>query len=183
MDFLHKLERTVHGWYKSVPHLPNDVQKWIGDNAWWLAAIAAVLSGIGAIGFLSAVFGDLAALSSPIVSYYASTTFVTWVIAKTLVAMVFLALECLLFALAINPLKAKQKKGWVLLFAALLLSGVSVFVNSLLTLDAFSFITNVIFGALWLAVCAYFLFEIHEEFAHGERSKGVKSEKKPPTRK
>ncbi|MGV9001652.1 MAG: hypothetical protein ACOH18_01710 [Candidatus Saccharimonadaceae bacterium] len=178
MEFLSQLERTVLGWYKSIPHLPVSVQKWLSDNVWWMAAIAAVLSGIGALGFLSAVFGDLASLTSSVVSYYASTTFVTWVVIKTIIALVFLGLECLLFAFAVTPLKEKQKKGWVLLFTALLLSAISVFVNAILTLNAFSFVTDIIFGALSLAVGAYFLFEIHGQFAHVERSKGVKAKKK-----
>lgn len=179
MEVLSKLEHTVMGWLKSVPHLPVEVRKWLGDNVWWLAAVGAVLSGLVALGLFLAILGDLASLSGPVVSYYVSTSFVTWVIIKTIVSFVFLGLQCLLLALAVSPLKEKQKKGWVLLFASLLLSAVSVVVRATLTLSAFNFITDIIFGALLLAVSAYFLFEIHGEFAHVERSKGVKSKKKP----
>lgn len=176
MELLSKLERTVLGWLKGVPHLPSNVQKWLGDNIWWIVAIATVLSGLGVLGLLFALIGNLSALSTPIMSYYASTTFVTWAIVTTIVSLVFVALDCLLLALAINPLKEKQKKGWVLLFAVWLLGVVSVVVNAILTLNPFGFVTAVIFGAIWLAVSGYFLFEIHGQFAHVERSKGVKKQ-------
>jgi hypothetical protein len=87
-------------------------------------------------------------------------------------------LSVALLALAITPLKAKQKKGWVLLFITWLLGALSVVVTAILTLSVLNFITSVIFGALWVAVGGYLLFEMHGQFAHVERSKGVKAEKK-----
>lgn len=179
MEFLTQLERTVLGWLKSVPHLPATVQKWLGDNVWWIALIGAILTGISVLWLIVSVFSNLSALTSPIISYYASTTFVTLVIIKSLVALVFTALECVLLAVAVTPLKAKQKKGWVLLFAVLLIGAISAVVSAILTFNPFSFVTNIIFSALWLAVGAYFVFEIHGQFAHVERSKGVKA-KVPP---
>jgi len=175
MDMLSQLERTVQGWLKGLPHLPLVVRKWLGDNIWWIVVIGAVLSGIAVLGLLIGLLTDLSALTTPYVSYYASTTFVTWVIIKTIVTLVFTALECVLLAMAVTPLKEKQKKGWVLLFAVLLLGVISAVVGAILTLNAFSFITSIIFSAIWVAISAYFLFEIHGQFAHVERSKGVKS--------
>lgn len=177
MDVLLKLERIVQGWLKGLPRLPAVVRHWLGDNIWWIVAIAAALTGIAVLGLLIGLFVNLSALAAPFASYYASPTFVTWVIVKTIIALVFTALECVLLAMAIQPLKEKQKKGWVLLFAVLLLGVISAVVSAILTLSVFSFIFNLIFSALWIAISAYFLFEIHSEFAHVERSKGVKSKK------
>lgn len=175
MKFLTQLEHTVLRWFKGIPHLPASVQKWIGDNVWWIAAIATVLTAISTLWLLVSVLGSLSTLASPIVTFYVSTTFVAWVIIKSSIALLFVALECVLLATAIVPLKEKQKKGWVLLFAAWLVSAVSVVINSIVTLNPLGFITNLILGGLWTAVFAYFLFEIHGRFAHVERSKGVKS--------
>lgn len=174
MEFISQLERTVQGWLKAVPHLPEGARKWLGDNIWWIAAIGAVLTGIGVLGIFITLLSNVATLGSPILSYYASTTFIMWVIVKASITLAFAILECVLLALAVSPLKQKQKKGWVLLFAVLLLGVLSVVVSSILTFSVFGFIVNIIFGALWLAVSAYFLFEIHGQFAHVERSKGVK---------
>lgn len=177
MEFISQLERTVLGWVKSVPHIPSTARKWLGDNVWWIIAIAAAISGIAALGFLVGLFGQFAALTTVALSYYASTSIVMWVIVQTSVSLVFTALLCVLFASAIMPLKAKQKKGWVLVFAALLLSIISIVVDAVLTFNTFGFITAIIFGGLVVAIWAYFLFEIHGEFAHVEHSKGVKAKK------
>jgi|GEM_PF-223871 len=177
MEFVSKLERTILEWLKSVPHLPSTVRKWLGDNAWWIAIIGAVLSGIATLALLGSLFASLSTLASPFISYYASATFVGLMIANAAVGLVFMALECVLMAMAVAPLKEKQKKGWVLLFIAWLLGILYTVVGAILTLNPLSIIGNLIFGAIWVGITAYFLFEIHGEFAHVERSKGVKAKK------
>lgn len=178
MEFLTQLERKVLGWLKGVPHLPVGARKWLGDNIWWIVIIGVVLSGIAALSLLISLFTLFSTLASPFVVYYASSAFVTWTIVKTVVSLVFVGLSVALLALAITPLKAKQKKGWVLLFVTWLLGALSVVVTAILTLSVLNFITSVIFGALWVAVGGYLLFEMHGQFAHVERSKGVKAERK-----
>ena len=177
MELLLKLERTILGWVKDVPHLPIGARKWLADNIWWLAVIGAVLTGISVLVLIGALFTNLSTLSSPIISYYASSTFVGWLVVTTAVSLAFAVAEGLLLAFSITPLKEKQKKGWVLLFAVWLLGILSVVVSAILTLNVLSFLGNIIFGAVWVAISGYFLFEIHGQFAHVERSKGVKAKK------
>jgi len=176
MKILTQIERAILQWFKGVPHLPANAQKWLGTNVWWIAAAGAVLSGLAILGFLGVLFSGLSALGSPFVSYYASKTFVVWSIITSLVSLVFVALMCLVLAFSVTPLREKQKKGWVLLFGAWLIGAVSIAVTAILTLNVFSFITDIIFGALVVAVSGYFVFEIHNQFAHVTRSKGVKAE-------
>lgn len=176
MEYITKLERIVIGWFKDIPHLPAGARKWIGNNVWWLAIIGLVLSGISVIGLLLSIAG-LALAGGVAASYYASSTFVAFALINAIVALVFAVLDCVLLAMAISPLREKQKKGWVLLFMTLLLGAVSTVVSAILTLSLLSFITSILFGAIWLAIGAYLLSEIHGEFAHVERSKGVKAEK------
>jgi len=177
MEFLTKLERTVLGWLKDVPHLPANVRTWLGNNIWWLVVIATVLSGIAVLGLLITLFSNIGTLGSPFAAYYASTTFVVWVIVNTIVALIFTAIDLALLAMAISPLKQKQKKGWVLLFAVWLVGILSTVVSAILTLNPLGFITGLLFGAIWIAISGYFLFEIHGQFAHVQRSKGVKAAK------
>lgn len=179
MEYITKLERVIMGWFKDIPHLPAGARRWIGENVWWLTIIGLVLSGIGVIGLLVSIAG-LAFVGGVAASYYASSTFVLFALINAIVALVFTALECVLLAMAITPLREKQKKGWVLLFMTLLLGAVSTVVTAILTLSPLSFVTSVLFGAIWLAIGAYLLSEIHGEFAHVERSKGVKAEKATP---
>lgn len=177
MDFLSKLERTVLRWLKDVPHLPEVARRWIGNNIWWITLIGAILSAIGVIGGLIGVLGVASVLGTAAISYYPNAAFITWAIVLGIVALVFSIIDAVLLALAVSPLKAKQKKGWVLLFAVWLVGVISVVVNSILSLNVIGVITGLLFGAIWIAISGYFLFEIHGQFAHTEKSKGVKEAK------
>lgn len=177
MESLSKLERKILGWLKDVPHLPVSVRQWLGENIWWIAVIGTVLTGIAVLGLLGSIFNSIGLLNTPAASFYASTTFITWIIINAIVALVFTAIELILLANAIKPLKTKQKKGWVLLFATWLVGVVAMVVSAILTLNPLSFIGNLIFGTIWVALTGYLLFEIHGQFAHVERSKGVKEKK------
>jgi uncharacterized membrane protein YhaH (DUF805 family) len=174
MEFVTKLEKKVISWFKSTPDLPAGGRKWLGDNVWWLALVGAILSGVSVIFSLFALTALTALMGTTGATYYVTPTVTSWAIVTTIVALVFTVLKGILLAMAVQPLKEKQKKGWVLLFATWLLSGVAVVVNSLLTLSIIGFIFGVLFGAVWLAILGYFLIEIHGEFAHVERSAGVK---------
>lgn len=174
MEYVAKLERTVLGWFKSAPNLPAGGRKWLGDNVWWIVLIGAILTGLGIIGNLVALSALVSVLNTVAASYYVSTTVTSWGIVTTIVSLAFMVLEGILLAMAVQPLKEKQKKGWVLLFAVWLLGAVAVVVNALLTLSIFGFIIGILFGAVWAAISGYFLVEIHGEFAHVERSRGVK---------
>ena len=178
MEFLNKLEKTVLSWFKSVPHLPAAGQKWLGNNIWWIVLGGAILTGIGVLVSLAALSTLVSLIGSPVAAYYVTTTVTTWAVITGVIGIMFSVLEGILLAVAVQPLKEKQKKGWVLLFAAWLLAAIGVVVNSILSLNVFGFIIGIIFGALWIAVSGYFLYEIHSQFAHVERSKGVQKDAK-----
>lgn len=177
MEFLDKIEKKVLKWFKGAPNLPKDVRKWLGVNVWWFIIISVVLTGINILNGLSALEKQVSLQGTAAGSYYVSSSTSDWTMLTISVSLVFLVMEAILLFMAIQPLKEKQKKGWVLLFASWLVTAVALVANALLTLGVFSFIITVLFGAVWLAISGYFLFEIHGEFAHVERSKGVKQAK------
>jgi hypothetical protein len=177
MEFLNKIEQKVVSWFKTTPNLPNEAKKWLADNVWWFVIIGVILSIINILRGLSVLESQLSMQGTVANSYYVSASVSDWVIVTVSVSLVFLILEAILLFFAIQPLKEKQKKGWVLLFAAWLISAVALVVNALLTLGVLSFIISILFGGIWLAISGYFLFEIHGQFAHVERSKGVKNKK------
>jgi len=173
MEPLTKLEKILLGWYKKVPHLPGNVRKWLGDNVWWIAVVGLVLTAISA---LFVLFGTL--LGTAVSAVYVLPAFAAWQIVTGTVTLVFLVLEAVLLGLAIKPLQVKQKKGWVLLYLLWLLGIAYVVVSAVLTLNPFLFIVQVLFGAIWIAISGYFLFEVHGQFAHILKSPGVKEEEK-----
>lgn len=179
MEFLAKIERAALQWAKDIPHLPVTTRKWLGENVWWLAAIGAVISGIVVIAYVLALLGRIFAFAA----FDVSPVIVTWMIISTIVSIVFAAVTCVLLGAAVTPLRERQKKGWVLLFAVWLVSVIGVVLTSVITLDAFEFMKNAIMGVLLLAISGYLLFEIHSQFAHVERSKGVKEPKAAPSDK
>ena len=174
MNVLKNLERTVVGWLKKAPRLPRISKVWLGDNLWWIAAVFAALTAIAVLGLVMSVLGNLSMLGNPYVSYYTTATIVGLAAIKTTVSLVFTAIVCILLAVAVTPLKEKQKKGWSLVFVALIVSAISIAVGAVLTLNVFGFLANIIFGALWLVFATYILFEAREQFIHVERSKGIK---------
>jgi uncharacterized membrane protein YhaH (DUF805 family) len=177
MNLVSKLEQKITEWLKKVPHLPVSVRKWLGLNIWWVALIGAIISAISVLFGLVTVAGVASVVGTVAATYYASATFTTWAIVTSLLSLVFTLLYAILLAMAVTPLRARQKKGWVLLFLVWLIGVVSVIVNSIVSLNPVGFIFGILFGAIWIAISGYFLFEIHNEFAHTEKSKGVKKAK------
>lgn len=177
MKFLNKLEKKVFGWFRGAPNLPNIMRKSLAENAWWVVIILITLMVISALQGLSFLDAQVSLQGAVAGSYYVASTKSDWSILTGTVSVIFLILQIILLFIAVKPLKEMQKKGWVLLFAGWLLSGVALVANALLTLGVVSFIITVLFGAVWLAISGYFLFEIHGQFAHVERSKGVKKTK------
>ena len=178
MNYLSKLEEKVFGWFKAAPNLPNGARKSLAENIWWIAIVGAIFMVINALRGLSFLEKQVSLQGTEASSYYISSAISSdWSILTVTISVIFLILQIILLLLAVNPLKEMQKKGWVLLFASWLLSGVALVANALLTLGAVSFIITVLFGAVWLAISGYFLFEIHGQFARVERSKGIKKAK------
>jgi hypothetical protein len=164
MEFLNKLEATIGGWTKSLPHLPANAQKWLGQNVWWIDLVGVILSVIFGLVAIGALFTTIALLNS-VYGYYA-VGLSGWSIIGSVVAIVFWAVQIFLLALAVSPLKAMLKKGWVLLFITWLVRAVGIVVSAILSFSIFGFIGGIIFGAIGLAISGYFLYEIHGQFAH-----------------
>lgn len=175
MEALGKLERKLLEWTKKVPHLPAAARSWLGENVWWIVLVGAIIMAISSLFALIGLVGTLSVVGTIAATYYAASAFTGWAILTGIVGLVFIVLEAFLLFMAVKPLQARQKKGWVLLFAYWLLGAVSVVVNAVLSLNVFAFIVTILFGAVWLAIAGYFLLEIHGQFAHVEKSRGVKA--------
>lgn len=163
MEFINKLEGTIGGWVKNVPHLPPAGQKWLGQNVWWIVLIGAIASGVA---ILVSLFGLLLGGVTASYVYVVDPGFATWVLISSIVSLVFLTIRGIILAMAVAPLKNLKKKGWVLLFVSWLIQAVSVVVGAILSLSVIGFIGTILFGAIGLLISGYFIFEIHGQFAH-----------------
>ncbi|HEU4715812.1 MAG TPA: hypothetical protein VFS14_03200 [Candidatus Saccharimonadales bacterium] len=158
MDSLRNLEAMVASWYKSVPHLPKNGQRWLAENAWWLTLVGVIL---GTMGILSVLLGVLlagtllAGYGGPIGAAIGGLAFMI-----VIISLAFGIVDMILSAFAIAPLKAMQKRGWSLLFLVALINVLSLLVSFLFQLNLFS----LIWGLLFAAVGGYFLFEVRDYF-------------------
>lgn len=143
MNSLNQLAKSLDPYYAKLPALPKGVNDFIVTVAPWLALIfgvLAILSGVAAFGFLTA-FSPLAVAVG--VGGYAITA---------MLAAVVLLVQGAIDLLAFAPLKARQKKGWNLMFLSVVLGVVS----SVVSLSVGSVVGGVI-GAL---IGYYFLYQV-----------------------
>jgi hypothetical protein len=170
MENVRKLEVMVASWYKNMPHLPKNGQKWLSENAWWLVLLWVVLGAMGVGGVIMATFFAGALLSSvgPVAAAVGGIAFVAVVI-----AMLFSVVILVLSGMAIAPLRALQKKGWTLLFIVVLLEVAAHAASFLLSFNLFALVSNLLFTA----VGAYFLFEIRDMFVASHAKKAVAKKK------
>jgi hypothetical protein len=166
VEFINKIEKQLLGWNKGTPNLPRQAQRWLGDNVWWIVLAGAILSGIAFLFGLGGLLRLISLEGSASNSYYVSDDYTSIRIMEAAISLFFTTVIGLLLALAVRPLQRKSKKGWVLLFLAFFVQAISVLVSAVLTFSFAGFVITVLFGAIGLAIGAYFLFEIHGEFAH-----------------
>lgn len=174
-NILNKIEITFEGWFKPLPHLPENGRKWIASNAGVIVTIGLILSVIGAlftIGTLLTVLSFFGSFMGAIgVAVYSSG-----VIVSTIVSLLSMVLAIALMAMAIKPLKAMDKRGWDLLFLLSLAGATLSVVSAVINFDVFSLLGGLIGAAIGLAIGMYFLFEIRSYFeAKPKANKALKT--------
>lgn len=182
--YLKKLESLIEGWLAKVPHLPKNAQDWLAKNVWWVALIGAIAYGITVL----VALGAISYLGAPAPNYtYFVPGYAAWSVTFALIQVLFSVVVGGLLAFAVQPLRAQTKKGWTLLFFVLLVGIVELVVNSLLGfVRAVTFggagifalsdlLFTLLFGAIFAAVAAYFLFQIRSHFAHVTKGAKKKS--------
>lgn len=154
MELVHNIENTMRGLYKDLPHLPKEISKWLAHNAWWLTVIGVGFGVLGILGALSVV--GIGATYVGIIAPAAGIALMgAWV------WILFFAAVLLIEAKAIMPLKAMQRKGWELLFLAMLVAIVGGLASELLRGNL---VGGLISGLIGFAIGAYVLLEIDQYF-------------------
>ena len=158
MEQIKKLEKVMAGWYERAPHLPENGQKWLTENAWWIILVGVILNGFGVIAILFGTLfaGTLLTTFGGVVGLALSGV----LLAAVLTGMALSVLQIVLLIMAIAPLKAGEKKGWNYLFIAYLVFALAVVVGFLFHLGTTGGLGGLIWGAIWLAIGGYFIFEI-----------------------
>jgi hypothetical protein len=180
MDYLRKLETTVLHWVRDVPHLPTQTRRWLGTNAWWIMLVTVIVGGIWALFTFFQLMTNITILDSVNRGFLVPPAFVTpWSITTGFICLSFSVLSLLVAAFAVKPLQNKIKEGWVLLFVSWLVLAITVILYAVLSLNPLSFIIRLLFGAIFVALAGYVLFEIHSQFAHNPKKAPVEKSSIP----
>lgn len=162
MEQLSSLEQALANAYKNAPHLPRGLRVWLVENAWWLVIIGVVLSSITLLAMLPAMF-----VGTALVTMYAGSAYGGPMMFSNLVNVAVLVVTIIIEAMAIQPLKVKQKRGWNLLFLASVVGILGSLIGAFITY-------NIVGGILWTAVAAilsfYVLFELRGHYLAGKKS-------------
>ena len=118
-----------------------------------MVSIGGIFTALAFLGAATSYFG-----------YYAVQSYTGWWVLASVISLLFMIAIVVISAISINPLKNLQKKGWSLLFLTLIVSAVEIIVGAIINFNAVSFIFSIIFGAIGLAISAYFLYEIRSYF-------------------
>jgi hypothetical protein len=169
MEFVNKLEKTIEGWLKPVPHLPEKGRKWLANNVWWLALIGVVLSVLSAVSaFYTALFTNnyLDYIDSFYKAYgIESPSYGLWGLNMSMYMLVMyigIVVGAIIMSMAINHLKSKHEKGWDLMFLAMLVSVVIQLISLLFNLG--NLIGGILSVAIGATIGSYLLFEIKPYF-------------------
>lgn len=154
MEYVRSIEKTMKDWYKDLPHLPKELSKWLAQNAWSLTLIGVVFGVISLLGTLSLVGVGMAyaGLIAPVVGI-ALTGLWLWI--------AFFAVVLAIEAMAIVPLKAMQRRGWELMFLALLISSAGGVASDVLRGN----VSGVLGSVIGFAIGSYVLLEVDHYFA------------------
>ena len=167
MELVHKLENTIGGWLKSLPHLPANWSKWLANNAWWIVLIGVIISIFGILGLAYVLMIALTffGAATTFMGYaYSGVAYSTWWIVVSIVSFALLIITTVLEAMAISPLKAMKQKGWDLMFLVFLIGVLSGVVSAVVNFNAISILPNLIWTAISAVISAYVLFEVRSYF-------------------
>lgn len=141
---------------KKAPfQLPTGFKKWLVEYAWIFAIIGTVFGAIAFIGLLGAL---------GLFSAVAAAVGVGGYVVLAWLALLVLGVQVVLSGMSISPLKAKQKRGWNLMFYSQLISIAFNLFNWLQYSSWASNILSLVWSLLFTAIALYVLFQIRSGF-------------------
>lgn len=156
----HGFESQLLPFFAKFPHIPEGGRKVIAEIVPWLALIFGIL---GILGLLSA--GVITTLLAIPTLFTGSM----WVIVSFITILLSL-FAVVLQLMAVNPLRAKMKKGWNYIFYGFLISVISTLVSVVAAMMSVSMyagagvVSSLVSSALGFLIGGWLLFEIRDHF-------------------
>ena len=161
-----KIENIATKWLKPIPHLPIKGQNWLAMNIWWIVMVGLILSIMGVLMLIGAVFNGLSIMNTAVgyFGYNGTMAYSGWWAFVSIISILFMIAVIIVAGIAINPLKMMKKRGWDLLFLTLIISVASSITSIILNFNVFSFLFSIIMTAISAGIGAYLLLEIRSHF-------------------
>ena len=158
MQQLAPLEEAIAKVHKDLPHLPKGLTTWLVENAWWLVIIGVALGMFGVLGTITTL-----AAGSLLVGSLAEAAAGGALFLSGTISLVVMIATIIIEAMAIQPLKVRQKRGWNLLFLASLVGIAGGLVSSLFS-GPWGIVNGIIWTAVGAAISFYILFELRVHY-------------------
>lgn len=178
MRFMERLEKMIIEWLREVPHLPPNVRKWLGSNAWWLVLLGVMLQILAVLGLMREL-DTLSRVNVAVQQYSAYSPYLeaatqntTMTLVSMWISLVALVGVVILDATAISHLKEMKRRGWKLLFIGAVVATISSVASAVLTLQVAGLLTVMISTAIGM----YVLFEVRTQFMDPKPGKGNRGE-------
>lgn len=120
--------------------------------------IGVILGALGIIGILTTLTVGTAVLTAMAGVAGAAVSGVVWV--SALISIAVLVVTLILEAMAIQPLKAVQKRGWNLIFLSTLVGAAGSAVREIVSGQ----VIHLLWTIIWAAIGLYLLFELRGHY-------------------
>ena len=158
MQQLAPLEEAIAKVHKDLPHLPKGLTTWLVENAWWLVIIGVALGVFAVLGTIATMLAGSLLVGALVGAAMGGALFLS-----STISLLVMAATIVLEAMAIQPLKDKQKRGWNLLFLASLVGITGGLVSSLFS-GPWGIVNGIIWTAVGAAISFYILFELRVHY-------------------
>lgn len=176
MEKVHAIENKLADLFKDLPALPKNAKKTIVEYWPYVVLVVGVLQ-LAAAWSLWRFYDradDLANGVNAFVSAYTNVTvgFSAFDKAVIYTALAVLVAQAVVLLMSYAPLKARQRKGWDLLFIVALIQVVYAVISTFIDGRG---VGSLVMGLIGAAIGFYFLFQIREFY--GAKSVGSKEAK------
>jgi uncharacterized BrkB/YihY/UPF0761 family membrane protein len=146
MDSLHKLINSTEKWLNFAPKFPKRLSTWLAKYLW-------VFTLLGAIGMALSIYGLLeAAKTQDIFSYdYEKQYF-----GSSIVFLAGYAVQTVVLALAVQPLKLGRKQGWDYLFLAIVITAITSIVSTVVFRSGQNQVFPMVWDSFWHVMSYFF---------------------------
>lgn len=158
MSKIDAIDTWIGNLYRDAPHLSSDAQHWLGKRLWWLTVIGVIVGILAIVAAIGLVIFALAVNLLPLPGLSMAWTSV--ILSAAVAIGMPLISGTLIMALAIQPLHARDRRGWRTLLLAVLVATLLGVIANAMWLNTSGVIASIIIAILGL----YLLYEVKEYF-------------------